>query len=184
MSFEPLPVSHCFCFFARPVLGGGEIVHANILDVTREFLTAIYYDQGVDAVDEVPVNLNSGRLNPIDVAYGKTDLNEITNRINKCRKPLVFGGVSKTFYRILPNLDAHVIKVDILHAEGLDLVHALGFARHLNERVVITRALFKPIRRYYDELGFSTDYMGLIKPVSNYFPRHESTPEKDFSDPL
>ncbi|MFT7531748.1 MAG: hypothetical protein ACI9FD_002768, partial [Gammaproteobacteria bacterium] len=42
----------------------------------------------------------------------------------------------------------------------------------------------KPIRRYYDELGFSTDYMGLIKPVSNYFPRHESTPEKDFSDPL
>ncbi|GJL83889.1 MAG: hypothetical protein DHS20C01_35230 [marine bacterium B5-7] len=180
---------NCFCFFARPSLGGGEVVHGNILRAVSGRVTWICFDTILEETDLSNLNFTGSGIEPkirsVPSGLSATNyLQSLADEINACIRPLVFGGVSDNFYRLLPYLAPHVIKVDILHAEGLDLSRAIPCAPLLDMRIIVTRALYPVLAKQYAESGFPPALLARLRHIENSTSIPERQKAKSFQGPL
>jgi glycosyltransferase involved in cell wall biosynthesis len=138
-------VSDVNFFFATPDLGGAERVHADIVRALADQSPSVFFtEQGRGGELLADYAAHGAVFNLARETEGRVRfylrVGSIARALSARKAPLVFGGHSDFFYRMMPGLAPHVRCIDIVHNLGwrFDAL-SLPHAARLHARVVVSQ---------------------------------------------
>lgn len=182
-------VSDLNFFFSTAALGGAERVHADIVAAINHPSSTVFF---TEKAKESPLRAEFERFAKIEDISDDTAsrmrfylrIGSIAAAINAQASPLVFGGFSYFFYRLLPRLGPHVRCIDLLHnfGGGFEQLGLANVAR-LNDRIFISFRTFADVLKQYRDHGVSEQYTQRMQVIENCCDVPAIPPVKD-SGPL
>ena len=146
-------------FFSTAALGGAERVHAGIVEAVHHPRATVFF---TEKARESPLLADFARHARIEDISDDTlsrinfymRIGSVAAAINAQDAPIVFGGFSYFFYRLLPRLKAHVRCIDLLHNFGGGFERlGLDNAKRLNDRVFISFRTFNDVLEQYRSMA-------------------------------
>lgn len=182
-----------FFFFPFWSIGGGERVHADILQAVSDaeplcFLTDRSTDNGFKKeFQQYAATIQLGRWAE-KKSFKPFMLKKIAGEINRRKNAVIFGCHSPFFYELIPYMEDHVKVVDLIHAFTYDPngpeIYSLPHVRRLNTRVVIGEKTKNDFRQFYQRHHIPEEYLDRFLVIPNQVHIPEQVPEKDFSGKL
>ena len=172
-------VSELNFFFATPCMGGAERVHADIVQAAGSPKATVFFTERARSTELLAEYQRFAHVEDISSATRSRArfymrAGSIAAAINAQRAPVVFGGHSDFFYRILPYLAPHVRCFDILHNLGWRFEHlSLPYVAKLDARVLINFQTFEDLRTLYRERGVPEELLVRLRVIENccYVPQ-------------
>src|SRR3546814_873050 len=182
-----------FFFFPFWSVGGGERVHADILQAVSDarpvcFLTERSVNDGfTDDFLRYSSAIQLGRW--AEKPSFKRSLQEkMARAINSHKHVVVFGCHSRFFYELIPYLQEHVKVIDLIHAFTYDPdgpeIYSLLHVRRLDTRVVIGEKTKNDFRKFYRLHHLPEELLNRIQVIPNQVDTPDQKKEKDFSGNL
>lgn len=182
-----------FFFFPYWQIGGGEKVHADILEVFQDdrslcFITDHSENDGFKkSFQAFADTLELGRWAKKQ-SFSKIMLKKIAGTINRQEQPVVFGCHSHFFYQLIPYLAPHVKVVDLIHAFTFDPngpeIYSLPPVERINHRVILGEKTRNDFKRLYQKRAIDPDLLErfCIIPNKSFVPAN--APDKNYNDKL
>lgn len=182
-----------YFFFPFWQIGGGERVHADILQVFKEentvcFITNQSVNHGFKKEFEAySSTIELGRWSE-KASFRLLMLKKIASSVNRQQSPVVFGCHSPFFYSLIPYLKAHVKVVDLIHAFTFDPNgpenYSLPHVHRLDHRVILGEKTLQDFRKLYQEADLDPKYLERFVIIPNQSTVPSKLPSKDFSGNL
>lgn len=160
-------------FFATPRLGGAERVHADIVRAAGSPGATVFFTERSQSSELLADYQRYARIEDISSeiksrARFYMRAGSIAAAINAKRAPVVFGGHSDFFYRMLPYLAPHVRCIDILHNLGWRFEQlSLPSVARLETRVLINFKTLEDLRALYRINGVPDGLQGRLRVIEN-----------------
>ena len=179
----PLKNKHdVFLFFSNADIGGAPKVNAQIADCIKDLKPLIIFSKK-------PNNNEFRHLFNID-GIKIIDLHKLIDNkvyhflnfffrgvlaawINKQKRPVVFGGETIYFYKIIPHLRKDISCMELCHLNTW-LPYSIGFIDRINLRVFSTEFLKKEVEKLYNENKLDPNYFEKLLFVENSVDLPES----------
>ncbi|HEY0434568.1 MAG TPA: glycosyltransferase family 4 protein [Chitinophagaceae bacterium] len=96
--------------------------------------------------------------------------------INRVDNPVVFGGESIFFYKMLPHVKKQAKRIDLCHLNTW-IAYSLAFVPYLDVRIFSTPAIRRDVRRLYDKWQLPAEYYERLLFIDNKvdIPPYERT---------
>lgn len=182
-----------FFFFPFWSIGGGERVHADILQAVADakplcFLTDRSKDNGFKReFQQYAITIQLGRWAE-KKSFKPFMLKKIAKEINRRKNAVIFGCHSPFFYELIPYMEDHVKVVDLIHAFTYDPngpeIYSLPHVRRLDTRVIIGEKTKNDFRGFYRRHDVPEEYLDRFIVIPNQVEIPEQVPEKDFGENL
>lgn len=175
-SLFPLKTKHsAFLFFSNADIGGGPKVNAQIAECIKDFNPLIVFSKKAN---------NNQFRHLFDISGIKIiDLHKyIDNKafhfvnfffrgvlaawINKQEKPVVFGGETIFFYKIIPHLRKDIRCIELCHLATW-LPYSIGFIDRINLRIFSTGHLKQEVEKQYKENNLEAGHFDKLYFVEN-----------------
>lgn len=173
-------------FFPAYHFGGGERVHADILEIFKDYPTScfIIHKSSNDFMKEDFYRhteiIELSKYKSIKYSpYFKT----LAKKINEKQNPIVFGCNNLFFYRLLPFLAPHVKVIDLMHAfsyedPGAPENISLEVSDRIHNRIVLGRKTYNDFIQLYRKNNIDEKLIDRISIIQNKVSIPESYPEK------
>lgn len=166
-------VSDLNFFFATPCLGGAERVHADIVRAVGSPKATVFFTERPRSSELLPEYERHARVEDISGATASRAgfymrVGSISAALNARRAPVVFGGHSDFFYRMLPFLEPHVRCFDILHNVGWRFENlSLPSVERLEARALINFKTLVDLRALYRKHGIRDELQARLRVIEN-----------------
>lgn len=182
-----------FFFFPYWQIGGGEKVHADILEVFQGdrslcFITEHSENDGFKKdFQAFSDTLELGRWAEKQ-SLSKIMLKKIAGTINRQEQPVAFGCHSHFFYKLIPFLAPHVKVVDLIHAFTFDPngpeIYSLPQVGRINHRVILGEKTRNDFKSLYQKKAVDPNLLERFCIISNKSSVPANAPEKDYNGKL
>ncbi len=173
-------------FFPFYHFGGGERVHADILEIFKDYPTTSFiihksendfmkedfykYSEIIDLGKYVSLKYDS---------YCKV----LANEINKKEKPIIFGCNNLFFYRLIPFLNSNVKIIDLTHAFTYEDPRSpekfsITLVDKINTRIVLGAKTLNDFKDLYVKEGVDENYLKRIRIIRNKVDAPQKFPDK------
>lgn len=169
-----------FFFFSDWSVGGATKVHAAIIEAVRHetplvVLTGSSFTGTPLAKDRAFCSSFRAHANVLDISRyplfswrGQFVMGLIAGAINRHPRPTVLGSFTRYFYKLLPYLQPHVRRIDLIHNFGGQFEDiSLPCVRDLDRRIVISEWLREGLRRQYAANGVDPALLERIVVIEN-----------------
>ena len=172
----PLKTQHnIFLFFPNADIGGAPRVNADITALVKNDQPLVifskkprnnlyrnqYEKSGVKIIDLHPY-IDNKVFHFINFFYRGL----LSTWINKQANPVVFGGESIFFYKVIPHLRKKIRCVELTHVD-IWLPYSIGFIDRINARVFSTRNGMLQAEKQYEENGLPAHYFERLFFIDN-----------------
>lgn len=167
--------SGLYFFFPFYHIGGAETVHCKILASMVVRPNCIITNQSITDANLQNFN-NVSNLISFDASVSKKRCRQIllklfSVKINRQKKPIVFGCNSIFFYDLIPFLEDHVRIIDLTHAFSYEQYspenYSLPYVNRLDARVVLGTKTKMDYARLYRENGINPIFTERIRIIKN-----------------
>jgi L-malate glycosyltransferase len=156
----PLKSEHnIFLFFPSADIGGAPKVNTDIARCVKDKNPLIIFSkkpinnqfkelfniEGVEILDLYPY-LDRKLLHFVNFFFRGV----IASWINRAKDPVVFGGESLFFYKIIPHINKNIPCIELCHLPTW-FPYTIGFIDRINERIFSTNKLKEDVIRLYDK---------------------------------
>ncbi len=167
--------TNLFLFFPNADIGGAPRVNADITScvqdakpliifskkaVNNQFLH-LYKMDGVQILD-VHRLIDKKIFHFINFFYRGV----IASWINQSEKPVVFGGESLFFYKVIPHIRKNILCIELSHLPTW-LPYNIGFIDRINQRIFSTKKLKETVESQYRENNLAKKYFEKLCFVDN-----------------
>lgn len=172
----PLKTKHkVFIFFSNADIGGAPKVNAQIAECIKDQQPLIIFSKKPRNNEFRQLfNITGARI--IDLhklidnkAYHFLNFfyrGVLSSWINKQEKPVVFGGETIFFYKIIPHLKKDIKCIELCHLPTW-LHYSIGFVDRINLRVFSTEYLKREVEKQYEENHLSSVYFHKLYFIEN-----------------
>lgn len=181
----PLKTKHnLFLFFPNADIGGSPQVNVDIIQCVKDAYPLIifskkpnnnrfrdlFYIKGVRIID-LHAWIDKKAFHFINFFFRGV----IASWINRAEKPVVFGGESLFFYKIIPHIRKNIPCIELCHLPTW-LPYTIGFVDRINMRIFSTLRLKQDVMRQYDENNIDKALYGRLHFIDNATDIPEYTP--------
>lgn len=181
----PLKTRHsAFLFFSNADIGGGPKVNAQIAECIKDLHPLIIFSKKANNnqfrhLFDIPgikiIHLHRYIDNKAFHFVNFFFRGLLTAWINKQEKPVVFGGETIFFYKIIPHLRRDIRCIELCHLATW-LPYSIGFVDRINLRVFSTQHLKQEVEKQYKENSFDSVYFDKLYFVENSIDLEECKP--------
>ena len=146
-----------FLFYPNGDIGGSPQVNIDILHCVKDAKPLIIFSKNANnnqfrnqynvpgaRVLNLAPNIDKKYLHFINFFFRGV----LSTWINKAEKPVIFGGESLFFYKMLYHVNPHVKKVELCHLSTW-LHYSIGFANKIDHRIFSTKKLKEAVEAQY-----------------------------------
>lgn len=172
-----------FLFFSSADIGGAPLVNAQIAECIKGQHAIIIFSKkaknnefrhlfNIDGIRIIDLHrfIDNKAFHFINFIYRGI----LAVWINKQEKPVVLGGETIFFYKIIPHLRKDIRCIELCHL-GTWLPYTIGFIDRINVRVFSTENLKREVEKQYKENNLTSDYFDKLYFIENSIDLSEST---------
>lgn len=149
-------------FFPFYHTGGAEKVHASIVQALQPKKSVVIFTKASATSNMLPLFVKYAKFLELNPILNKRNevlhdflTKSIARKINKSKTvKTIFSSNADYFYKILPNIDSHIKKIDLFHAFSVNDYREkiiVESAQYISTRVVINQFAKSMLLNYYSE---------------------------------
>lgn len=179
-------------FFPFYHFGGGERVHADILEIFKDYKTTcfiVHKSENDFLKEDFYKNSDVKELGKYKSIKYQSYYQSLAKEINKKKNPIIFGCNNLFFYRLIPFLHDHVKVIDLTHAFTYEdskspEKFSIDVAKRIDKRIVLGKKTLNDFANLYKDFGIDSSYLSKISVIKNRVSIPESYIQKQKNENL